>query len=469
MARQLAPASSAAGRQKRFRVPPPRVWGSRPGDIAAALAFNLVLIAGMWFRHGGADKLTSLSALLTALGQLTALFGTYGALIQLVLMSRSPWLEQLFGLDRLAHWHRWLGFSVTWLICGHVVLTTAGYALGDGNSFAGETWRLLTTFPYVLMATVATGLLLMVAVTSLRTARRHLKYETWHFIHLYAYLAIALSFGHVLAVGTDFSDDPLARGYWVALYAAAGILVLLFRVGQPLLLDRRHRLKILRVVPEAPGVVSIYVTGTNLRNLRARAGQFFMWRFLARDRWWMAHPFSLSAAPDGESLRITIKQVGDGTGDVQLLRPGTRVAVEGPYGVFTTLRRRQKKVLLVAGGIGITPIRALLEELPQGRGSVVLLYRARSWDEVLFRDELEQLMAARQGELRYLVGSRGRGTTDLPEEPFNARALRQMVPDVLQRDVFICGSGQMMQELHYSLKELGVPDTQIHYERFALL
>lgn len=469
MARQLARTPTAAGRQKRLRVLPPRIWGVRPGDIVAALAFNLLMIAGMWLRHGGADNLGSPAALLTALGQLTALFGTYGALIQLVLMSRSPWMEQLFGLDRLAHWHRWLGFSVTTLICGHVVLTTAGYALGDGSTLASETWKLLTRFPYVLMATVATGMLLMVAATSVRAARRHLKYETWHFIHLYAYLAIVLSFGHVLAVGTDFSGDQLARVYWVALYVVVGILVVLFRVGHPLLLDRRHHLKVSRVVPEGPGVVSIYVTGTDLRNLRARAGQFFTWRFLTRDRWWMAHPFSLSAAPGGEYLRITVKQVGDGTGDLQMLRPGTRVAAEGPYGVFTTLRRRQKRVLLIAGGIGITPIRALLEELPQGRGGVVLLYRARSWDEVLFRDELEELVRARQGELRYLVGSRASSTSDLPEDPFSPRSLRQMVPDVALRDVFVCGSGQMMQELHDSLKELGVPDTQIHYERFALL
>jgi predicted ferric reductase len=378
-------------------------------------------------------------------------------------------MEQLFGLDRLAHWHRWLGISVTWLICGHVVLTTAGYALGDRSSFAGETWKLLTTFPFVLMATAATALLVMVAVTSARAARKRLKYETWHFIHLYAYLAIVLSFGHVLAVGTDFSDDQLARAYWVTMYVVAGALILVFRFAQPVLLDRRHQLRVLKVVPEGPRVSSIYVSGRDLRNLRARAGQFFAWRFLARDRWWMAHPFSLSEAPNGDYLRITVKEVGDGTRDLARLKPGTRVAVEGPYGVFTTLRRSQKKVLLVAGGIGITPIRALLEEIPQGKGGVVLLYRARSWDEVLFRDELEQLISARQGELRYLVGSRGAGKTDLPEQPFSARTLRQLVPDVVQRDVFVCGSGQMMRDLHDSLKEIGVPDAQIHYERFALL
>ena len=431
------------------------------------MAFNAVLIVGMWIRHGGLDSLGGGSAKFTALGQLTALLGTYGALVQIVLMTRSPWLEQLFGLDRLAHWHRWLGFSVTWAILGHVVFTTIGYALGDGNSVATETWKLLTTFPFVLMATVGTGLLVMVAVTSIRMARRKLAYETWHFIHLYTYLAIALSFGHILAVGTDFSNDPLARAYWVALYLVVLGLVLAFRFGQPARLTLHHHLQVARVVEEGPGVVSVYVTGHDLRNLRSRAGQFFIWRFLTPTRWWKGHPFSLSAAPNGEYLRLTVKDVGDGSAAVRTLAPGTRVGVEGPYGVFTTLRRRQGRVLLIAGGIGITPIRALLEEMPAGKGNVVLLYRARSWDEVVFRDELEALIAERQGTLHYMVGTRG--STDLPSDPFSPKSLRNLVPDVERRDVFICGAGPMMRELHDTLSELGVPEEQIHYERFALL
>ena len=462
--RRAAPGQS---RKSRSRVPPPRVWGLRAVDAAWVVVLNAGVIVGMWVRHGGADGLTSTTAQLTAAGQLTALLGTYAALVQIVLMTRSPWLEQLYGMDRLAHWHRWLGFSCTLAICAHVVFTTAGYALGDGRSFADETGTLLATYPYVLMATVGTVFLLIAAVTSLRMARRRLRYETWHFIHLSAYLAIALSFGHVLAVGTDFGQDPLAQWYWVALYAAVICLILVFRLGHPIRMGFRHRLQVSRVVPEAPGVASVYVTGRHLDQLRARAGQYFTWRFLAGGGWWRAHPFSLSAAPNGEYLRLTVKRVGDGSADVHALQPGTPVAVEGPYGLFTTLRKRRPHTLLIAGGIGITPVRALFEELPSGKGNTVVLYRASTWEEVIFRAELDDLARAKQATVLYVVGQRG--TPALAGDPLSARALRRMVPDLVQREIFICGPGGMMVEVHRSLRECDVPENQIHYERFALL
>lgn len=447
------------------RILPPHTWPFRSGDIAAAVTVNALLIIGMWVRHGGISLLGGLDADLTGAGQITALLGTYAALIQILLMSRSPWLERLFGMDRLAHWHRWLGFSCITLICAHVVLTTVGYAVGDGSSIASETWTLLTTYPYVLMATVATGLLIMVAVTSIRRARRRLQYETWHFLHLYTYLAIVLAFGHELAVGTDFSTDPVARVYWIALYVFVAGCVLAFRVGHPLRLALTHQLRIAQTVNEAPGVVSVYMTGRHLDQFRAQAGQFFKWRFLTATDWWRDHPFSLSAAPNGQYLRITIKDVGDGTHATHQLAPGVRVIAEGPYGVFTVSRRTKPRALLVAGGIGITPLRALLEEFPSGKNIVTLLYRARSWDEVVFRDELEELIRNRKGTLYFIVGQR----RDLPDDPFSPQALRQYVPDIELRDIFICGSAKLMGTLHDTLKQLHIPKSSVHYERFALL
>jgi ferredoxin-NADP reductase len=220
------------------------------------------------------------------------------------------------------------------------------------------------------------------------------------------------------------------------------------------------------VVPEGNGVVSVYVTGRELERLRARAGQFFRWRFLAGDGWWKAHPFSLSAAPNARFLRLTVKAVGDGSGDVHRLVPGTRVVAEGPHGVLTALRRRRPGVLLIAGGVGITPLRALLEELG-GRGAVTLLYRASSWEDVLFRAEIDELIRARRGTVHYLVGRRG--SPELPDDPLAARAIRKLVPGARERDVFLCGPDGMVTGVRDALRELGVPDAQIHHERFALL
>ncbi|MBV8528414.1 MAG: ferredoxin reductase family protein [Candidatus Dormibacteraeota bacterium] len=458
--------SLAVPAERRRAVATPRRWGLRAGDVVFIVLGNAVLIVVMWVRHGQLPNLQSATAMLSAAGQLTALLGTYAALVQVVLMSRSPWLDQLFGVDRIAGWHRWLGFATVWLIAGHVVFSTAGYAAGDGRSFLAETWTFLTTYPYMLMAYAGFAAFVVIAAVSVRAARRRLTHETWHFIHLYVYLAIALSFGHQIAVGTDFERDPVAIGYWVALYVAAALLVLAFRVAIPVNMALKHDLKIHSLFEETPGVLSIYITGDCLEELPAHAGQFFKFRFLARGMWWRVHPFSLSAAPNGTFLRITVKEVGDFTGALHTLHPGTRVLVEGPYGIFTSERRTRPRTLLVAGGIGITPLRALLEELPARKGGTVLIYRARSWPDVVFRQELDQLAADRGVVVHYVVGRRG---VEVARSPLAPQALRTAVPDVRERDVFICGPAEMIADVTATMTALGVPPAQVHRERFALL
>jgi predicted ferric reductase len=444
-------------------VPLPRTWSIGAFEILAVLAANGVIILAMWIRHGGLEQLSTLGGQLTAIGQLTALYGTYFALIQLVLMSRSPWLDQVFGMDGLAVAHRWLGFATVWLLLGHGVFTTVGYALGDGSTVIAEFWTLITTYPYVLMATVSGALFAAVAISSIRAARRRLSYETWYGIHLYAYLAIALGFLHQLFVGTDFIHDPFAVAYWIGLYVVTVALILVFRVGQPVLSSVRHRLRVTNVVTEAPGVISIYMAGRDLDQLAVRSGQYFVWRFLTRDGWWRGHPFSISSAPNGHWLRITIKELGDWSKALQSVSVGTRVFIEGPYGVLTGARRTRPRILLVAGGIGITPLRALLEALPAKRGEMTLLYRVRDARDIVFRDELETLAHARGAQIHYLFGSRDGGGGD----SLDAESLQRLVPDVRDRDVYLCGPVPMMQRVEDSLRRLGLPARQIHAERFA--
>ncbi len=446
------------------RVPLPRTWGVRPRDVVALLVANGIFILLMWVRHGGLDELRSVGGGLTAVGQLSALEGTYLALVGLVLMGRSPWLDEAFGMDRLAWAHRWLGFTTVWLIAGHVVLTVSGYALGDGQWVVAELVTLVWTYPFVLWALVGFVLFVMVGMTSAKASRRRLSYETWYFLHLYAYLGIALAFLHQLFAGADFIHDQLAAIYWISLYVLVAALVLVFRVGQPLATSVRHRLRVSAVVPEAPGVTSIYLTGRDLDHLPVRSGQYFIVRFLTRDGWWRSHPYSLSSAPNGSWLRITVKALGDDSRRLQRIPVGTAVFVEGPYGVLTGARRSRRKVTLIAGGIGIAPLRALMESLAARPGELTLLYRVRHETDIVFRQELDLLAAHRGAAVHYLLGRR---TGEPSMSPLGRAAIARLVPDIADQDVYLCGPAEMMRAVEGSLSELGVPASHVHAERFA--
>jgi len=427
-------------------------------------AVGLVVTAGMWLRHGQAATFGAAGGPATAAGQLTALIGTYLVLVQLLLMSRISWLERAIGLDRLAVWHRWNGFAVVWLLTAHVVFTTIGWAQLQGLSIPDQLHSFVFQEADALMAIVGFALFIAVAVTSVRMARRALRRETWYFIHLYAYLAVALSFAHQLALGADFTRDRAARAWWVLLYALVGATIVWWRVLTPLLANRRHGLRVHAVQREAPGVVSIHISGRRLDELAAQPGQFFLWRFLTPSGWWQAHPFSLSAPPTPKRLRITVKSLGDYTGRLQSIKKGTRVFAEGPYGTFTEERRHQRRVLLVAGGIGITPLRALLDTFTPD-DDVVMLYRVVRADDVIFADELRRFANEQHITIHVITGSEiGDDRTDLLGIP----ALRKGVPDIATRECFLCGPPALVDALRRRLPHLGVPHDRIHFERFEL-
>ena len=197
------------------------------------------------------------------------------------------------------------------------------------------------------------------------------------------YLALALAVPHELVLGPSFVGHPLTRVVWAVVWAATAGVVLGYRIGLPILRTTRHQLRVVEVRPEGPGVVSVILAGQQLDRLPVSGGQFLCWRFLTPGRWWRAHPFSLSALPQPPYLRLTVKGVGRFSQSLASLRPGTRVAVEGPYGAFTRYQQRRPRALLIAGGIGVTALRSLLEDLPRGSAPVVLLRASRPEDLVL--------------------------------------------------------------------------------------
>jgi predicted ferric reductase len=377
----------------------------------------------------------------------------------LVLVARIPWLERAAGQDRLIRWHRRVAPWAISLIIVHVLATTLGYAQAAGSPIVHEAWVLVRSFRDILAAAVGFGLLLLAGVTSYRAVRRHLKYETWWVVHLYLYLGLALAFAHQIVNGISFIGHPLARALWIAVWIATAGLVIVFRIGQPLWQSLRHRLRVVEVRTEAPGVVSVICQGRHLERLAVSGGQFFHWRFLTRELWWQAHPFSLSALPRPPHLRVTIKVTGDAGQAVARLRAGTPVIIEGPYGTFTHHMRRGNGLLLVGAGVGITPLRALLEDLPDGADVVVVL-RASTPDGLVHRSEIAALVQHHGGRLHELVGPRQR-------VKLSPRSLRHLVPDIADRDIYICGPEGFDGQIVAAATKLGVADEQIHLEAFG--
>jgi predicted ferric reductase len=453
-----------SGHRSAHQKPPRRVLGVG-WWLFAVLTLNAMGATGLFIVGGGAGSLGAPGGVTTALGRLAGLYGALGLVLQLVLIARVPWLERRLGMDRLTLWHRWSGFWVLWLLLAHVVLIALGYAGQDRSPVLSEVRTLLFDTQDVLKAAVAMVLLVVVAVTSARVARRRVQYETWHFVHLYAYLAVVLSFLHQVTVGRDFVDAPLGRLYWWWLYGTALGAVLVFRVVVPLWRGLRHGLRVRSVVPEGTDVVSVYIDGRRLDELPARAGQFFLWRFLTRDRWWQAHPYSLSAMPDGQTLRITVKALGDGSAALRWLRPGTRVLAEGPYGAFTRQARTRRSVLLIGGGVGVTPIRALLEELTGAREDVVVIYRVSDRRDAVLVAEMQRLAHQCGAPLHVVIGPST--ATGRYGSIMGPRHLSAMVPGIQHRDVYLCGPPGMTDTVLRSLDALGVPATQCHTERFA--
>jgi len=402
---------------------------------------------------------------MTALGRVAGLVGTDLLLVQLMLIGRTPVLDRLFGMDQLVRWHRWVGHTSFYLIVAHIVFITMGYAGLARLTLTREAYSLVLIERDVLMATVSFGLLFAIVITSIRIARKAMRYETWLFVHVYAYVAIALAVPHEIFDGNDFEGHMATQIYWGVLYALSIGAILWFRVATPIRLLFRHQLQVAKVVPENDDTVSIYMTGRNLSRLQAQSGQFFMWRFLIRGHWWQAHPYSLSAAPNSKFLRITVKDLGDASGDIIDVPRGASVIAEGPYGGFTAERRTHRRILLVAGGIGVTPVRALFESIPARDGDITFIYRASKPDDVLFLRELRNIAAERNAKLHFVVGTR----RDFPRrrQPLSPGHLQYLVPKLEEHDIYMCGPDGMTNRVLRALRYLGIDEHQIHHEAFG--
>ena len=437
----------------------PRAWVADTSMVLAGLGFGAVVALHIATRHPA----HSTGDVLTEVGRLTGLTGTYVALLVVLLAARIPLIEKEVGQDRLIKWHRVTGPYAIWMIVAHFIFITLGYAMTYHAPLWSELWNsLILGMPEMVKGAIGFLLFVFVGVLSYRRIRRRLQYEYWWLSHLTIYIGIIFAYSHQVVSGQAFKNQPLAANVWIAyIFGSLGLLVL-FRWLMPLVYSMGHDLRVERVVHETEDTVSVYIAGRDLDKMNVAGGQFFMFRFMTSKLWWHAHPYSISAAPNGTHLRVTIRDLGDTSRALFTIPVGTRVIAEGPYGTFTARNRRTNSLLLIAGGIGVTPIRAVLEELPE-HASVDVLYRVYDRSALVFAKELDTLAAERKNtRVRFLVGSR-------KDHPIDARNISRLVPNAAHSDWYVCGPHSLVDAAKASAEVLGVPANRIHNEEFAFL
>lgn len=437
-------------------------------DLAVVVGWaSTALAVGLYLVNGGLAAIASPADAVNGLGIVTGLAGTNLILIMVVLAARIPWLDRAVGQDVVMGWHRSLGKPVLYLLTAHAVLLTVGYALKDGTSIIAETMSFLGVGD-LLYAYIAFALLLAVVVTSLVAVRRRFAYEFWHVIHLLSYAAVLFALPHQLSVGGVLADGTVQRSYWILLYVVAYAAILWFRVVKPVALSLRHRLRVEAVEWIAPDVVSLHLRGRDGGRLPLSGGQFANWRFLTVRDWWHAHPLSFSALADDGGVRLTVRLTGSGTRALSALRPGTPVMFEGPYGLFTKAARTQRSVALVAAGIGVTPIRSLLEELAPAPGEATVLLRAGDESQLYLWNEMLALSRRYGTECFADLGPRSAVRSPWLSAAAVQRgvSLESVFPRITESDLYVCGPSAWTDLVVREARNAGLKDSQIHVERF---
>jgi len=448
------------------KIPPPpsnsmkRLRPSRltDSDIAAVLVAYGLCVVGTWSVHGGVAKLTNgWSQAWTSITSLSGLLTSAVALLALVLVGRPLSLERRFGLDRMFVWHRILGDSMGLLLGVHVVAGTIAWASSSGwiNAMIDLTGRT----SYMALAFIGALLIGVVTISSLKSIRQKFSYETWYFIHMLAYIGMAVSFGHEIVLGSDLAGDNVARWFWVGLHVSVLALMVFSRWGRTIKAMIRP-LRITSIETVGHKTVAIEVSGKLLQHREGDAGQFCFVRPIKRGLWWQSHPFSMSAAPTKDRIRFTIKDRGEATHSITQLVKGTKVIVEGPFGVVTPDVLEGSKALFVVGGVGVAPVLAMVQRLVPDHEPIVL-YRAHSEKDLVHFEELKSAVERLGGKILTLTGPTAKLAV---KDPFSAKVLTAAIPDVAQRAVVLCGPDRLLHAARTGLKAAGVPVARIHSE-----
>lgn len=396
------------------------------------------------------------------LGKAAGLAAAALLMLQFTLSARLKVLDRAVGVDRLMRVHRLLGPTAVCLALLHPLLVYAS----ETHSAEALSWR---QWPQMLGAFT---LLLLTASLSTTWGKSflQLRYESWRWIHRVAFAAVAIIVVHAAMLGSDL-QAAWSRSLWLGAAFAYGALFLWAKVAKPCRL-RQRPFHVRAVTRLCHNVWEVRVRPQNPPLFAYQPGQFAFLGLHRAEGPNEQHPFTISSSPTSrDELIFTIKASGDFTSTIGRTRPNDGATVDGPYGRFSYLSWPDAdSLILIAGGVGITPILSGLRHIRDTGGDkpITLIWANRTRRDIFLRAELDEIRQAVSGLVVHHLLS-DEPDYDGPRGYLNRALLARLLPDVPPHaHVMLCGPPPMMDAVSKALRQLGMRPGRIHTERFAL-
>ncbi|WP_280336611.1 ferredoxin reductase family protein [Nocardia wallacei] len=384
---------------------------------------------------------------------------------QFALVARFRAMAAPFGEDALVQFHRQISYvALTFILAHPILLQIGGIDIVALLNLAEAPWR-------ARCAVTSTVLLLALIATSVWRRRLRIRYEVWQLAHgVLSVAVVGLALAHMVLVGY-YLDATWKICLWTVMTLALVGLLIWVRVVAPIRRLRRPW-RVTRNTAERGDARTLTLTPAGHEGMRFAPGQF-AWLTVGRSPFAVtAHPFSFSSSAEHhDRVDITIKALGDFTATIGDITPGTRAFLDGPHGVFTPDRNEGPGFVLIAGGVGITPMISILRTMADraDRRPFLLIYAVRTITEQTFDDDITAL--TRRLDLTVVPIPQHPPTDWTGDSGFVDHALlRRHLPDRHRhRQYFICGPAPMVTAVEDALAELEVPADRVHTERFSFV
>jgi predicted ferric reductase len=453
----LRPAFESSVVVTRPTVPLDRGLGIRRTLIWVSLGVAFAATVAMWWFGTPAGAVNGRTGVVLAAGRIVGLMAGFVLLVEILLMARLRWIESCLGSYELFGWRRALGVVLVVLAAVHAVLVVFAYSLTAKRRMLGQIWSMLTTMEGLLAAALALTLLSLAALF-VGLGWNRVEAGTWGGFNTCLCGVLFLAYGHQFALGTTVVRQGWPRWYWVGLHLFVLWSLLWGRVLRPALFNARHEFRVVAAASEVPGWASLDIGGRRMEWVRAELGQRIRCRFLTAGGWWWSCPLVVSSVPNGTGMRVRLPAFGQYLKLLRHLEVGVGVLLSEPSGRCTADRRVMGEALVIVGGAGAVSVSALLGELPAG---TVVLCHGSSEAELVFREELERVALERRATVRFVIGKRD---DPVPSHAFSPVGLRELVPDLAERDVFVLGPGWLLRRSTEAMRRLGVAPRQVHVE-----